>query len=486
MRVSGGGWLAAGCTKPNPKSCQDGTCTDPGLPFCDVDGALTGDPQTCIAVDCVPGEFASCRGDRAIMCNLVGTDYELVQCSRGCDEAAGGCRLCDANQTVCENGTVQTCDANGAVVESEACPLGCFEDQPRCREIDPSNGLATYADMVTSPSDLDLDGVVILTETGEILKDDVPLPGLSTFLAPAAPGGVPIRVLVVRDLRMSGVTIFANELDRSGYPLKTGPAFAVVAKGTIEIAGRVVVSGGAGGVVLAGCVGGASVPEYDSDDVSLHPGPGGGAHATDGARGGEIVNRHTGAAAGQLSGTEHLAPLRGGCAGGGHGGAGNLGSAGGGALQLSSERAIEIASTIDVRGQTQPFRSGGGGGGGLLLEAPRVTLAPEARLIATGGAGGAGNSDGTPVSIHDDGLPQPGAACTVVSAYCGGGGAGAANGTPATAGASATFNSSGSCAAGGGGGGLGRIRINTPDRTYTKANNAVEAGATSVGTLGTR
>lgn len=110
--------LVSGCTKPNPKSCRDGTCTDPALPFCDVDGALSGEPETCIAVSCTPGEFTACRGDLAITCNGAGTDYDLLQCERGCDETVGGCRMCTPNETVCSNGRVSTCDANGNLTES--------------------------------------------------------------------------------------------------------------------------------------------------------------------------------------------------------------------------------------------------------------------------------------------------------------------------------------------------------------------------------
>ena len=78
--------LTGACTKPNPQSCQDGTCTDPAFPFCDVDGALAGEDQTCIAVACTANEFVACRGDRAITCNTTGTDYELELCSGGFDE----------------------------------------------------------------------------------------------------------------------------------------------------------------------------------------------------------------------------------------------------------------------------------------------------------------------------------------------------------------------------------------------------------------
>lgn len=480
--------LAAACTKPNPRSCQDGTCTDPAFPFCDLDGALAGEEETCIAVACNANEFVACRGDRAITCNTTGTDYELERCDGGCAEAAGGCRLCDPNETVCANGRVQTCDENGAVVASEMCALGCFEDEPRCRRIDPSNALGSYVDMVTTPPSLDLEDAVILTESGEIIEAGVPVTGIPTFLAPASVGAVPIRVFIVQDLQLANVKVSATQLGTTGYPETTGPALAIVAIGTIKITGRVTVFGGAGGLESPGCFGGASVPDYDDINRSLNPGAGGGGHATAGAIGAEIRFRYAGGVAGGVSGTENLSPLRGGCPGGGYGGPGNLGSPGGGAFQLSSQKGIEVAAVIDARGATQTALSGGGAGGGLLLEGATITLRANARLIAIGGAGGSGGPGPDPVVLSDDGLPQAGILCAPPSNYCGNGGAGAAAGISATPGvsAAASTNQTGNVSSGGGGGGLGRIRINTPDRTYIKANTVVEAGATSVGTLSTR
>ena len=474
--------LLAACTKPNPQSCQDGTCTDPALPFCDLDGALAGEAETCIPVACTANEFVACRGDRAITCNTTGTDYDLVQCERGCTEAASGCRLCEQNETICTNGKTQTCDANGAVVSSEVCALGCFEDQPRCRDVDPSNGLATYVDMVASPSDLDLDGAVIYTESGEILEGDVPVAGVPTFLATPAVGGVPIRVVVVRNLRLADVHIFSRASERTGVLAWTGPAIAFVATGTITVAGRLVASGGAGGSVVPSCVGGNSAPA-ERDCV---PGGGGGGHATAGAVGGNACE--AGGTAGAFSGTESLSPLRGGCPGGGRDGF--MGSPGGGAVQLTSRRSIEVLATIDVRGESigDPaapyFVTGGGAGGAILIEAPKVTLGVGANLIAIGGAGGSGYANGyVPPPPMDDGLARAGTPCTTVSNLCGAGGAGAAPGSPATPG---TNTNQPLATAGGGGGGLGRARINTPDRTYSKVNTVVEGAATTVGTLATR
>src|SRR5687768_14733079 len=88
--------MFAACTKPNPKSCADGVCNDQELPFCDVDGTLGGEPNECIGVACAPMEHVSCRGDQAIRCNATGTNYDLVQCERGCDPATG-CNGCSTN-----------------------------------------------------------------------------------------------------------------------------------------------------------------------------------------------------------------------------------------------------------------------------------------------------------------------------------------------------------------------------------------------------
>jgi hypothetical protein len=82
--------VAAGCTKPNPASCADNHCSDPARPFCDVDGTIGGEPNTCIAVGCTAGEFAECRGDAALTCNAAGTSYDLLECEFGCGET--GCK----------------------------------------------------------------------------------------------------------------------------------------------------------------------------------------------------------------------------------------------------------------------------------------------------------------------------------------------------------------------------------------------------------
>lgn len=81
--------LLSACTKHNPRACANGLCTDPGYPFCDVDGSFSGTPDTCIAVNCTPMEFKACRGNDSITCNATGDNYDITQCEGTCDPMTG-------------------------------------------------------------------------------------------------------------------------------------------------------------------------------------------------------------------------------------------------------------------------------------------------------------------------------------------------------------------------------------------------------------
>lgn len=142
-------WIAVGCTKPNPRSCLDGTCTDPAFPFCDVDGSLEGTPGTCITVSCSPMEFAGCRGDEAIVCNSVGSNFDLVRCPFGCSEASAGCNGCDDN-IQCDEAT-PVCDAGACRVcglDAECASKVCELESGRC--LDESNIVYASANGLTS------------------------------------------------------------------------------------------------------------------------------------------------------------------------------------------------------------------------------------------------------------------------------------------------------------------------------------------------
>jgi hypothetical protein len=459
--------MIASCTKTNPaKYCETGTCTDPAYPFCDVTGAVGGEAGTCIAVTCTAGAFTECRGDVEVRCNATGNNMEVVQCERGCDAAADGCRLCNPGETACTNGKVATCDGAGSVTSTTDCPLGCFESEPRCRQIQPSNGLASFADMVANPPDLDLNDATLDTSTGLLADNgvDVPVPN---FLAPATQNGPAIRVLVVDKLNIQRLAVDGG-----------GQALAIVATGDVSVTGLVQIAPGSGRFEAPGCSGGNGVYAYDCVDVVS--GAGGGANATNGGKGGDVTAPgRVGGAGGIAAGTAQLTPLRGGCSGGGvNGPAGGEGSygMGGGALQITSGTKISVGGIISAKGQDGGadyyyqrngfWESGGGAGGSVLLEAPIVMLDGSAQLLASGGTGA--------------GL------CDTGSTYCGVGGTGAHAGTASLSGGTATCDGVHFASGGAGGGGLGRIRINTRDGMYTKANTAVEDGSVSTGMHATR
>jgi hypothetical protein len=483
--------FACACSFPrpadvvDPKNCADGICRDPAHPFCDVGGEIGGAPLTCVAVACAPGELAACRADTELTCNTFGTGYDVIQCERGCDPVAG-CRVCQPNQTVCANGRVQTCDATGAITSSETCPLGCFEDQPRCRNIDASNDLSRYLGMVTDPPDIDLTDVIFDTGTGTVQQGSTRLVFPSFLISSATDGIPPIRVFVANHVHLKDVTSHSTTLNA---------ALAIIAHHDIMIEGRARIDSTAGSVVLASCA--PEAGQYFDDQNTIHgvrqvsiAGDGGGSHATDGSSGGDVDAQGQplgagGGLGGRASGTDSLVPLRGGCIGAG-------------ALQISSNTSVTINGVIDARGADGlPARArgskspngGGGAGGGILIEAPSVTLGPAARLIAKGGAGAANASDIGMTPANDETTPAIGWRCAPADPFCGNGGDGASVGIAATAGATIPYSILDGAlvlSAGGGGGGMGRVRINTRDGAYTKSSTTVEAAALTTGVIKTR
>lgn len=478
------GWRAialsvvVACTKANPAAhCENGTCTDPNFPFCDVNGIVGGEPGACVAVTCTPDQFAECRDSSEVRCNATGNNYEIVQCERGCDAAADGCHLCNPNETACTNGKVATCDAVGTVVSQQACPLGCFEDQPRCRDIVPSNGLAKYRDQVSAPPPLDLADATINTTNGDVMTASgvVIVP---SALVPAPSGGSPIRVIVASSVQLKNVEVTAYTAQGG-----KGPALAIIATGDVTIEGTLNAfdpeNPSAGGVALLGCVGGAGARRDETGGFVSMSGGGGGGHATAGGTGGEIFGRLNAGAAGLASGTESLVPLRGGCDG--------SNSAGGGAIQITSSTNVTVNGVINVNGSGALEDSygigGGGAGGGILLEAPTVELGATAKLLANGGGGASGQQFG---SMSDTLAAASGGKCSPTSTFCGAGGDGASKTTAAQDGVTPPATNGNNTFAGGGGGGLGRIRINTTDGNYVKSNSAIEAGALTTGKIATR
>lgn len=490
--------LIAACGFPrpadvlDPRSCADGICTDPAYPFCDEGGEVTGAAQTCVAVSCAPGDFAACRGDTELSCNSAGTTYDSIQCARGCDPVIG-CRLCEPNQTVCSNGKVQTCDATGAVTSSEACPLGCFEDQPRCREIDPSNGLAAYMAMAATGPDLVLDNATLFVPLGRVIGPKGQIDLRSQMVA-ATPGGAAIQVFPVRSLTVIGIVSLQQD-----SPHTNGvPAVALVVYGDVKIDGTLRLEASAGGdappgaITSGDCVG--AVGHFDVAGVGYFAGSGGGGNATQGgAGGGQYFPASPGGAA---SPNPDLQPLRGGCSGGTPTGftPGN----GGGAIQITSRSSIQLRanSTIEANGSvgfagvieelpgSESIPGGGGSGGGILLEAPTIALDAGVALVANGGAGTSGDwHQGIPASGR---TPSIGGSCTLAADICTSGGDGGSVYGPGGTAASIPFQGQQQLNTGGGGGSVGNIRINTWSGVYTKANDVFESPIPSTGSISTR
>jgi len=136
-------WVAVvglgACTSPNPRSCLDGTCSDPAIPFCDSTGELSGTAGICIAVSCSAGAVEACRVDSALVCSASGANYDVVRCPHGCSlEAPGGCRecasdsaACPADRPVCTSaGSCVRCQ-NDAECESSVCNLESGSCEPK-------------------------------------------------------------------------------------------------------------------------------------------------------------------------------------------------------------------------------------------------------------------------------------------------------------------------------------------------------------------
>jgi hypothetical protein len=333
--------------------------------------------------------------------------------------------------------------------------------------------LATYFDMVPAPPDLDLEDASFNTSTGVVtdLTTNVPIT-VPSFSVPAPSGGAAIRVFVANNVRITRVTVSSN--------VYAGPGFALLARGDIRIVGLLQIEPSAGSMMTAGCRGGQGLLRNNSCGSSAG---GGGAFATNGAKGGDVPNNsEPGGIGGIAAGNDKLVPLRGGCDGGGvddNGGVYDYGSGatGGGAVQLVSRTRIlveGVVSAIGAGGEGARYEQsdlvvggGGGAGGGILLEAPNVELIGNAQLLATGGDGAS--------------------ACGLANVNCSAGGKGARVGIAATAGGDINCVTDGRVtASGGGGGGLGRVRINTASGSYTKSSSAIEQCALTTGAISTR
>ena len=437
--------LAAGaCTKPNPASCADHHCADPALPFCDSDGALEGQPNTCIPVACTPGDVAACRGDEAIVCSDSGTNYDVNHCNLGCRPSTG----CVTQVTECTPGVVrcgervlERCNAAGEF-EAEACAVSCIDaPSPHCAYLEPQY-LPDVCDVPATEAHLDLGSVSTDDDTlcnGGIVHQtdmapDICVVRYKTITVPA--GGTEAKVTGSRVLALVGdesVSI-GGTLDLSADATVSGPGAGTFISG----GGAFNVGGGGGGGSTPGAPGGSSSGTGGAANggVPFQPSPllvlRGGAHPPDVTGGPLLIFAEMG------------------------------GGAGGSVTAIACRGSLRVSGLIDAggggghKGDTlSNFGAGGGSGGFIALQGLDVTVT--GRVYANGGWGGDGRpSAGTTwrngydgarsrsisffEAAHDGGLGGRGAVAT------GAAWAGTGNGQRAS----------------GGGGAMGAIQTFTP------------------------
>jgi hypothetical protein len=403
--------LIAACgTKRNEERCLEGLCSDPDLPFCDVDGTIGGEPNACIAVDCTPGEVASCRDDRALTCNTAGTNYDLVDCPYGCD--AGGCKPC--NSTECEKHIIP-----------RYLPSVCDELWP--------------GDPVTISADASID------TTNSLNCSDVV----------AQAGGVDICVL-----RYSTLTIATNKV----LTVVGSRAVALVADrdlkvdGILDVSANATTSGPGGGVVKSGaCVG-------------MVGGGGGAGYRTTGGSGGGSAGAGNGGTVAANPPT--VVDLRGGtnaiatnCLPGGGGGALTL---------VSCRGTVSVSGLIDAGGgggegnfkdvlPDAPTRQSGGGGSGGTVVLQGMSIDATGQFYANGGGGGGIKFSTCVPSCQFGGRGADGLRSTGAAAGGSGTGVGGRGGSGTTTPTNGQAVSAGSEDGSGGGGSAGFFVSYTPN-----------------------
>lgn len=398
-----------GCTKPNPAlSCEDGLCSDSTVPFCDVTGSIGGEPNTCIQVSCTPNQFAECRGDKALICNATGGDYDLLTCSQGCSAEANGCKP----EPPCE-----TLDCKKHIIPKYL-PMEC-------------DALATNGDLtISAPASLNTADTTMCTRL---------------VTQPMGP-----KICVVH--------YHAITIEQSAILTVTGPnALALVADESMNIDGILDVSasgntdGPGGGLTVSG--GTQSGTKVGGGAGYRTVGAPGATSSTDGGA-------NNGGAAGVNPDT--LTNLFGGPrsdASGGYGGGG-----GGASTLISCRGRLTVSGSTDAGGgggtpndiegiNTIVPARGGGAGGTMVLQGMTMNLT--GRFFANGGGGGGGNGTGGGTPGEDGQRSTSPALGGLDGGATRSGGYGGTENTPGP----------GSAPGGAGGGAAGYVLVYTPPST---------------------
>lgn len=414
-----------GCgTKRNEERCLEGLCSDPSLPFCDLDGRIGGTPNSCIAVDCMPGEIAGCRDDRALTCNTAGDNYDLVQCPYGCDDA--GCKPC--NTSDCEKHIIPKYLPNV------------------CNELSAGGPITFASQKLDTSAALSCSNIVPQSNGPEICvyrASSVTIPANQTL---RVVGTRALALVADRDLSVSGTIDVSAE---------TSP---------FEVGADVGAHGPGGGIESSGMVGSAS-------DGS---GTGGAGFRDAGGAGGDR-SAPGGAANGGAATTNPalLTYVVGGSAPPRTGGI-RSGFAGGAIALISCRGTVSVTGIIDANGGggsggylfnfTVHVPAGGGGSGGtVVIQGMNAEIMGQ--LFANGGGGGAGEDPNQLNDSHGEGGQKGKRARALALGGIGanGGGAGGAGGATRALPELPGSGSMGTNYGGAGGGSTGFIQTFTPE-----------------------
>jgi hypothetical protein len=486
LSLSGAG-MGSVTAMPGTFTCSTGTCTR----FYDAGTTLTITATPASGLDGFSSFNGDCSANPCTIANLAAPKSTTASFVRF---------QCVPSSATCSSGRYTQCDASGNYVSyvipngasdgtattiamnMYQCPMGCHASQPRCADINASNGLNSALDSagfgssgpdLILPQNAGASGNVIIdtsnfdSAAGETTIVDA---GGTNIRVPAQvvtqTGAPPVLILKVRTLTIrTGRTVEV----RGTRALAVASHFDVYIGGTVDLSGtlpsgpRVV----PGASLVSSCSG-----TYDQN------GAGGSGNGTFGAAG---TGGNTG---GQPFSTfDGIQPLQGGCS--------NFidQTFPGGALQISSRTRVAMGSSalIDVSGGGgdayfigQYIAFGGASGGSVLLEAPSVELAAGSIIAGRGGSGAAADSGGIGADGNEGPIGGSTGAAPVTCSNCGTSGRGGTETNMPTAATGTGF------AIAGGGGAVGRCATRTASGVLVPPSGTMRISYQSPYTLAAR
>ena len=357
-------WIAllvmVGCTKSNPSAtCTNGMCSDPNFPFCDVDGAIDGEANACIAVTCTPGDFGACDGSNELVCNAAGSGFDSSACDTGCSAASNGCNGCVANTDRCTTTGVEHCGSDGKVSGTDVCAAGCVDTpMPHCAYISPKY-LPDICDTPATDAKLDI-------INDEMFDADNDANCNGGVVAQGAPPICVVRYQTITVEQTATLTVVSSVNAQGNGGGSGGRAIAFVADqsltidGVLDASANFSVSGPGGGILVSGA------------PVSGGSGGGGAGFKTAGGTGGGATDGGGGAGGMAMQDPSSLTSFSGGPSSVLRGGGG------GGVMLVACRGSVVVNGTAAVNG-------GGGEAGALVLAEPSAQPSQVVVVVACRG-----------------------------------------------------------------------------------------------------